>query len=207
MYSKLLKSGLRCRDVLELVIPSATFIIMLIAFVLGIVFRYIFRSPLPWINEVCTIMYVWTVLFGASYSQRTRSHVAFTVVYDLFPLKIKFVASFLGNLLMLLALSISFVPTLKYIAFIGFTPTNMLEISLSIVYMPFLIFLLSNIFYLAYETYGGFMVLFNLGGQKIKDRFLDYIKNDTDRIIGETGQESLDEVDVSVIYGKESDNK
>ena len=188
-------------NIFELVLPTCTFLIMLTSFVLGIFFRYVLKNPLSWTNEVCSISFVWTVLFGASYAQRKRTHVAFTVLYDVFPLKLKAFCTFFGNALIAGTFIICFFPVWKQILSIMETTTSMLRIPLTYVHLPFMFFLLTNIIYLTYDAFGAFLITFNLGSEKLRGRFLDNYKTEVDKALEESA--AMEELDINAIFGEE----
>ncbi len=97
-YMKGLKKGaLVLRDIVEIYIPVASFVIMFLVFILQIFCRYVLRQPLQWAYEVTVSCYLWTVVLGACLAQRSHSHVVFTLIYDKLGVKGKAITSFLGN--------------------------------------------------------------------------------------------------------------
>lgn len=104
------KVGKFLRNCVELYIPIASFLIMFSVFVIQIVARYVFNSPVQWAYEVTVMGYLWMVVLGACYAYRDRSHVTFTLIYDKLPVKGKAVCAFLGNLLMAVAFAVMFMP-------------------------------------------------------------------------------------------------
>ena len=80
--NNLKKIGGFIRDCVELYIPVIAFVVMFCVFVIQIAARYVFNNPVPWAYEVTVMCYVWLVILGACYAERSRSHVTFTLVYD-----------------------------------------------------------------------------------------------------------------------------
>ena len=72
MEGKPMKSLLKTRDILrdlvEIYVPVASFVIMFVVFIAQIFSRYILRAPLAWAYEVTVSCYLWLVVLGACYA-------------------------------------------------------------------------------------------------------------------------------------------
>lgn len=137
----------KIRDVFEIYIPSLAFIIMFLTFVVQVISRYLFNNPLTWAFEITVIGFSWIVILGACYAMRKRTHVVFTMIYDvLSPEKAAF-TRLLGNIIIFSAFILLIIPSWKYINFMSFQSTSVFKIKLSYVFMPFVYFLFSIIVY------------------------------------------------------------
>ena len=58
---------------------------MFVSFILQIGFRYISNKPLAWTDEVCVLMWLWGILWGASFVVRNRDDIRFDMVYSHLP--------------------------------------------------------------------------------------------------------------------------
>ena len=172
MGKKILSALLKVRDLFEVVIPCITFCACLLSFVLQIFFRYVMRNPLSWTMEVCSITFTWTVLFGACYAMRTKGHVYFTMFYDMYPAKLKAAASLFGELLMLVCFTASVIPTARYVSFMAISKSSVLQISMSYIYAPYMVFLIMNIFYIALDAIRSFRALAG-GGEAMEEMLHD----------------------------------
>lgn len=144
---------LTLRDIVEIYIPVASFVIMFLVFILQIFCRYVLRQPLQWAYEVTVSCYLWTVVLGACLAQRHHSHVVFTLVYDKLGVRWKAITSFLGNGLIAFALIYSFVDSVKFIDFMKMQKTSVLKIGLNFVYMPYVAFMVLISIYLLIDMY------------------------------------------------------
>ncbi len=143
---KVIKIIAKCiADLFELYLPCTTFCIMFLAFITQIVSRYIFNHPVSWAFEVTTFGFVWTVLLSALYAKRTRSHVKFSIIYDLFSPKTKLWVRLCGNSLIVFSFVAAVYPAWEYIMFMGYKKSTILNIPYSILYFPFIIFLVGMI--------------------------------------------------------------
>lgn len=177
------KVGKFLRNCVELYIPIASFLIMFSVFVIQIVARYVFNSPVQWAYEVTVMGYLWMVVLGACYAYRDRSHVTFTLIYDKLPVKGKAVCAFLGNLLMAVAFAVMFMPVCKMIGQMKIQVTSVLKIGLNIVYSPFIVFMIIILIYIISDMILEFMVMTGIGGEAAVKKMLDETKNETQEAI------------------------
>lgn len=193
------KVGKFIRDLVELYIPIAAFLIMFVVFIIQIAARYIFNNPVPWAYEVTVMGYLWMVVLGACYAYRERSHVTFTLVYDKLPVKGKAICGFLGNLLMFIAFAAMFVPSCQMISQMKIQVTSVFKIGLNIVYFPFIPFMIIIMIYILMDMYTEFMVFTGLGGEKAVQKMLNDTKSET--------QEAIDAALAQEEGEKEADKK
>ncbi|MDR1862354.1 MAG: TRAP transporter small permease subunit [Treponema sp.] len=135
------------RDIIEKYVPVFSFAVMFVTFIMQVFFRYIVRRPLTWSMEVIAIGFVWTVVFGACYTMRLKSHVKFTMIYDRLPPVPAAVIRTAGNSIIAAAFASLVVASYKYSFFIGFQKTSVFRISYTFIFLPFVYFLCSVIGY------------------------------------------------------------
>ena len=158
----LLKTRDILRDIVEIYIPVASFVIMFVIFIAQIFSRYILRAPLAWAYEVTVSCYLWLVVLGACYAQRNRSHVTFTLLTDKLPMRVQAAFIGLGSLLIAVAFIWSFVPSVEFVGFMKAQKTSVLRIGLNIVYAPYIPFLVFNILYMLSDIILDFKVAFGI---------------------------------------------
>lgn len=164
------------RNCVEIYIPIASFCMMFMIFILQIFCRYLLKQPLPWAYEVTVTCYLWMVILSACYAQREKSHVTFTLLYDVLSVKGKAVCAFLGNLIIAVAFGVSVVPSFKFIQFMDMQKTSVFKIGLNIVYAPYMLFVLIIFIYAITDLYRDFMVFSGLGGEAAEKRLLQESK-------------------------------
>ncbi len=143
---KVLRIVIKCiADFFELYLPCLTFSMMFLAFVMQIVCRYLFNNPISWAFEFTTFCFVWTVLFSALYAKRTRSHVKFSIIYDMLSERAQLWVRLCGNILIVFTFIAAVYPSYDYIMFMGYKKSTILHIPYNILYFPFIIFLLGMI--------------------------------------------------------------
>jgi len=55
----------------------------------GVVMRYVFESPLYWVDEISTYLAVWAALFGWSVAERDGHHIRVTLLVDRVPAPVR----------------------------------------------------------------------------------------------------------------------
>jgi C4-dicarboxylate transporter DctQ subunit len=68
-------------DFIEIYLPIAVFVMLFIAFLLNIFFRYVLKNPLNWTFEFSVNAFVVVGLLGACTAYRKEDHVVFDLVY------------------------------------------------------------------------------------------------------------------------------
>lgn len=134
------RAGQLILDILEIYIPSISFVVLFVVFLIQVFYRYFLNHPLAWPPEIISMAFIWTTVLGACYAQRLADHVSFTVVYERLPARGQLAFRITGNALVAIAFAAALVPVYKYITFMHFQRTPALDIPSSIVFAPFLIF-------------------------------------------------------------------
>ena len=58
---------------------------MFVAFILQVLFRYALNLPVGWTDEVCTLVWMWGILWGASFVLKNRDDIRFDMLYSRLP--------------------------------------------------------------------------------------------------------------------------
>ena len=131
------------RDILEVYIPVASFIIMFAVILIGVIFRYVINYPLTWSMELTVVGFVWTVVLGACFTMRQRTHIKFSLIYDKLKPRPAAVFRLLGNLIIVVVFLSLVLASWKFSLFMGYQKTAVFRIPLTYVYLPFVYFLCS----------------------------------------------------------------
>lgn len=179
----LLKTRDILRDIVEVCIPIVSFCIMFIVFVAQIFSRYVLRAPLAWAYEVTVSCYLWLVVLGACLAQRERAHVVFTLITDKLPLRWEAFCTFLGNLLIVVAFTWSFLPSVDFVAFMGRQKTSVLRIGLDVVYAPYIPFLAFTILYMLRDLVRDFRVFTGLAAPEEVETYRREHRNEVEQAL------------------------
>ncbi|MCI8848348.1 MAG: TRAP transporter small permease [Oscillibacter sp.] len=92
--------------------------VMMVALVIltfvGVLMRYIMRSPITWQEEVQMLLFLWIVFLGGAGAFRAGSHIAIEILVDALPKKIGGVIERFDVLLQLLILVYLFWQEIQY---------------------------------------------------------------------------------------------
>lgn len=124
---------------------GAMFAVMLGAFLVQIVTRYLLNDPASWTIEVCSISYVWIVFFASATIVEQRQHITFDILYKAARPGRRRVYAVVGTLLLLAVFVIGLPQTIDYILFTGRKYTTILHIRLDLIYSCFGLFMVGVI--------------------------------------------------------------
>ena len=139
-------------DVLEIYIPTLSFALMFVVFIIEIAWRYLV-VPLTWTMEFSLMAFLWTTLLGACWALRDDSHVVFGLVYDSVGPTAQRAIRLAGNGLLFLAFCIALYPSWKFVAFMAFKKADVMQISMSIVFSPYIAFTVLTLGRLGYKLW------------------------------------------------------
>lgn len=127
-------------DLVEIYIPSITFLAMFIVMLVQIFFRY-FLVPLTWPLEFSLFGYIWTILFSVGYGLRDDSHINFSLVYDRATPKGQRIMRIIGDSLVVVSFCIALYPSYRYIDFMSFKASDAMRLPMNWVYSPYMVFM------------------------------------------------------------------
>ena len=127
--------------------PTIALAIIFVAFILNVISRYVFRSPINACYELCLAGLVWTLLLSAPYAVRTKTNVAFTLLYDKAGATTQLIMRLIGNTFLLFCLIKMFYPCLDWVLFMHRKRTSVLKIRYDILFFPFVVFNALDIFH------------------------------------------------------------
>ncbi len=132
------RGGQTVLDIIEIYLPTLSFIVLFVVFLIQIFFRYLFE-PLTWPMELSLFCYLWTILLGVCFAQRDDDHIRFTLFYDSVKPKSQLWIRIIGNILLVSSFGIALYPSYKYVNFMSFKKSNVLLIPMDWAYFPFIV--------------------------------------------------------------------
>jgi TRAP-type C4-dicarboxylate transport system permease small subunit len=174
------RSGLIALDVIEIYIPTISFSVMFIIFIVQVFFRYFLNNPLTWPPEVISLTFIWTTVLGACYAQRKGDHVAFSIVYDRLPPKGQLAFRLIGNSFIAIAFLLALKPALDYVQFMEFKKSTVLKIPFSVIFFPFIVFMVLIIGRMLHAVFLDIRKLFTPSVVLEKDQTSDIVDRTTD---------------------------
>jgi len=92
-----------CRIMLIIMVPAMTVIVFV-----QVVLRYVFLSPLSWIEELARYLLVWISCFGAAYGVRKGEHIAVMFLNKMFKGYVKSALTILIHILVIILFMVCF---------------------------------------------------------------------------------------------------
>jgi TRAP-type transport system small permease protein len=124
-------------------IGVALFLALFITFIIQIIARFAFNSPLAWTDELAVVLYIWTVLWCAAFVVRDREHVMFDLAYNAASPIVQRVMRLMGSITLAGLVGYGLAGNWDYIWFMRRERTPVLDISFLWVFVPFMFLLVS----------------------------------------------------------------
>ena len=130
------KSGLSILANLDFIIAGAVLAILIALTFLGAIWRYVFKAPFTWLEEVQMAAMVWIVFAGAGAAFRTGNHVAIEMIVDLMPAKLQKFMDIIISVVVVVVIGYLFVQSLGFIQMFvkSGRSTSMLNIPYAAIY-------------------------------------------------------------------------
>jgi C4-dicarboxylate transporter, DctQ subunit len=117
--------------------------VMFVSFIAQVIFRYALNLPLAWSEEICNFIWLWGILWGASFVMRNREDIRFDMLYNLLsrPLQRAFTLVSSGLIVVLLLLSLP--ASWSYISFMKVEKSAAMGIPMNWVFGMYAVFVLA----------------------------------------------------------------
>lgn len=119
------------------------FTAMFAGFILQVVTRYVLNSPLDWTQEISVVLYLFGVFWTAAFLLRERDHVAFTVLYDIAPMRARRVMAAIGAVAIGVAFAADLPAAWDYVSYMGRQTTPVMRLRYDLVFGIFLVFMVA----------------------------------------------------------------
>ena len=114
--------------------------IMFAAFLVQIIFRYVFNFPIGWSSELSVITWLYMVLLGSAFWLKESDEIRFDLLSDrLGPLGRR-VVGFAVAVAAVVLFAMALPATIKYVAFMKVESSSYLKIRLDLLYSVYVVF-------------------------------------------------------------------
>ncbi len=123
---------------IDMILACIALVILIVVTFFGVIMRYCFGNPFIWQEEVQLALIIWVVFLGGRIAFIMGNHAAIDVIYEVFPQKLKRVATVLITVVSIIILT--------YVAYQGYQylmqmyasnrVTNLLRIPYVWIYAP-----------------------------------------------------------------------
>ena len=141
--SRLKRLGRWIADFFEVYLPIAVFVVLLLAFLINVFFRYILRDPQNWTFELSVNAFVIVGLLGACAAYRKEDHVVFDLLYARLGPRGQSILRMVSHAVLVAAFLIAIPLTFRYLVNLP-SVTSILRIPDRYIFSSFLILLISS---------------------------------------------------------------
>ena len=115
-------------------------VVMFLAFIAQIVFRYLLNLPTGWTSELTVICWLWLILWGAAFVVRERDEIRFDLVYGAVRPGVRRWMGILGALALIALYARSLPAVWDYVTFMKVQQTAYLHIRYDFLYAIYIVF-------------------------------------------------------------------
>jgi len=112
-----------------------------VAILVGVARRYLFGVPLVWIDELSTVLFVWSIFWAGAFVVGLREHVSFDLVHQALPPRAAAILWRAVCALVAIALLAALPKLWNFVAFLWRERTPALQWRLDFVYACFVLFI------------------------------------------------------------------
>jgi len=114
--------------------------VMFVAFLVQIVFRYLFSFPVGWTSELTVAAWLWLVLWGSAFVLKDSEEIRFDLIYSAVGRRARRVMGILMAFSLVALYGLSFPATWKYVTFMKVERSSYLHVRMDWMYSIFLVF-------------------------------------------------------------------
>ena len=113
---------------------------MFLAFLVQIVFRYLFNFPIGWTSELTIITWLWLVLWGAAFVVTEAEEIRFDLIYSAVSARTRRIMAIVTAVALLLLYGMSLPAVVDYVSFMKVQSTAYLKIRFDWLFSIYVIF-------------------------------------------------------------------
>jgi TRAP-type C4-dicarboxylate transport system permease small subunit len=121
-------------------LAAAMLAVMFVAFILQIVFRYVFNLPTGWASELTIIMWLYLVLWGAAFVLKDTEEIRFDLVYGAVGRRARIGMAIVTAFAVVVLYGVALPATYAYVTFMKVEKSSYLRIPLDWLFSIYLVF-------------------------------------------------------------------
>lgn len=126
-------------------VAAALFAVMFLAFIVQIVFRYLFNFPIGWTSELSIVTWLWLILWGAAFVVRESDEIRFDIIYGNVGPKSRQVMAVIAAIALVVIYGFSLPAVVDYVSFMKVQETSYLDIRFDWLFSIYVIFAVASI--------------------------------------------------------------
>jgi len=117
--------------------------VMFLAFLVQIVFRYFFNFPVGWASELTVALWLWLVLWGASFVVKEHEEIRFDLLTGAVGRRARIAMGIVVALALIVLYGMAFKASLDYVTFMKVEKSSYLKVRMDWMYSIFIVFLVA----------------------------------------------------------------
>ena len=126
-------------------IAAALLAVMFAAFIIQIVFRYVFNFPAGWAAELTVATWLWLVLFGSAFVLSEKEEIRFDLIYSAVRPRVRIGMAIVSALAIIILYGASLKASFDYVSFMKVEKASYLKIRMDLMYSIYVVFLVAII--------------------------------------------------------------
>jgi TRAP-type C4-dicarboxylate transport system permease small subunit len=126
-------------------IAAGLLAVMFAAFIVQIVFRYLFSFPIGWTSELTVVCWLWLVLWGSAFVLTEREEIRFDLIYGAVGPRARIAMASVFSVAVIVLYGASLKASYAYVSFMKVEKSSYLHIRLDWLYSIYLLFLVAVI--------------------------------------------------------------
>jgi C4-dicarboxylate transporter, DctQ subunit len=119
--------------------------VMFVAFIVQVVFRYVFNFPVGWSTELTLVAWLYLVLFGSAFVLREQEEIRFDLIYSSVGPRARIGMAIVFSLAVIVLYGASLPATYSYVSFMKVEKSSYLKIPLNWLYSIYVVFVVAVI--------------------------------------------------------------
>jgi len=126
-------------------IAAALLAVMFIAFIVQIVFRYLFNFPIGWSTELTIVTWLYLVLWGSAFVLTEKEEIRFDLIYGSVGRRGRSAMAIVFSVSVVVAYGAALPATYAYVSFMKVEKSSYLKIPLNWLYSIYVVFCVAMI--------------------------------------------------------------
>jgi C4-dicarboxylate transporter, DctQ subunit len=124
-------------------VAAAMIAVMFAAFIVQIVFRYLFNFPTGWTSELTAVMWLWVVLWGAAFVLKESEEIRFDLISASVGKRARIAMGLAAASALVILYAASLPAAYKYVTFMKVERTSYLKIRFDWLFSIYIVFALA----------------------------------------------------------------
>ena len=118
---------------------------MFAAFLIQIAFRYLLNLPTGWTHELSVMLWLWLVLWGASFVVTEREEIRFDIIYGAVGGKTRGIMCVVSAVVLIVLYAMSLPAVISYVTFMKVQATAYMKVRFDLLFSIYIIFVIATI--------------------------------------------------------------